>query len=144
MDRDNFKDGKYYSSEAIKRYLLILKNIYKVDYNKFNTNYENHTGTYFIQIYQILKFIKNSTIKNQQLYVNILRAQFTKEELEFLFYHCLGSIGSQKFKPLLEDFEFFEHLALNPNIEKNLTKYNKSIYGKKEAILAKYDELKEH
>lgn len=96
---------------------------HKFEYDKFNDIYERYTGTYFGQIYQILKFIddsyKEKKIENSQRYVNIFRAQFTKDELKFLFYHCLGSIGKRRFKKLVEDYEFFEHIILNKDIEKN-------------------------
>lgn len=136
------KTGKYFSFEAIKIYLSILKYMDKSDYENFNKKYESSTGTYFIQIYQILKFIKYSQIENKQFYVNLLRAQFTKEELEFLFYHCLGSVGERKFKALVEEFEFFEHLILNNRIEIKLFHYSEKAFGENETILSKHEELK--
>ncbi|MCG3657247.1 putative phage abortive infection protein [Aliarcobacter butzleri] len=120
---------------------------HKFEYDKFNDIYERYTGTYFGQIYQILKFIddsyKEKKIENSQRYVNIFRAQFTKDELKFLFYHCLGSIGKRRFKKLVEDYEFFEHIILNEDIEKQLLEYDKKAFGKNEKILEKYNELKE-
>ncbi|MDN5102774.1 hypothetical protein O8C99_06215 [Aliarcobacter butzleri] len=113
------------------------------NYDDFNENFEFITGIYFGQIYQILKFINESDIQNKQRYVNIFRAQFTKNELEFLFYHCLGSIGKRRFKKLVEDYEFFEHIVLNEDIEKRLLEYHKNAFGKNEKILEKYNELKE-
>lgn len=138
-----FTEGYYSSYEAVQKYLAFLKKLHRINYDEFNKKYEGHTGTYFIQIYQILKFINNSQIKNKQFYVNLLRAQFTKEELEFLFYHCLGSVGERKFKPLVEQFEFFEHLVSNKEIEKKLLHYSKNAFGKNETILSKYKEQKE-
>lgn len=128
------------NNEVFNVYLLILKN-YKV-YENFNKNYERFTGIYFGQIYQILKFINDNNIENKQRYVNIFRAQFTKDELEFLFYHCLGSIGKRKFKKLVEDYEFFEHIILNENIKKELLEYDINAFGKNEKILEIYDNLK--
>lgn len=143
IQRDTFKEGDIFSYEALKKYLEIFKQNYRMNYDTFNENYESNTGTYFIQIYQILKFIKYSQIDDKQFYVNLLRAQFTKEELEFLFYHCLGTIGESKFKPLVEKFEFFEHLVLNEEIERKLIHYSESAFGKNENILSKHKELKE-
>ncbi|MEV9528063.1 putative phage abortive infection protein [Aliarcobacter butzleri] len=136
-------DNKLYANEAISKYILILKELLHSEYNKFNNDYEKFTGTYFGQIYQILKFINESNIENSQRYVNIFRAQFTKDELEFLFYHCLGNIGKRRFKKLVEDYEFFEHIILNEDIEKQLLDYDKKAFGKNEKILDKYNELKE-
>ena len=131
--------GEYSSYEAIKMYVILLTKLYETDYDEFNKNYEGYTGTYFIQIYQILKFINNSKIENKQFYVNLLRAQLSKEELDLLFYHCLGSIGKRKFKPLVEQFEFFEHLVLDQDIKQQLTKYAQSAYGDNESILTTYE-----
>lgn len=127
---------------ATTAYLYILK-AYNGNYNNFNMKYESETASYFGQLYQILKFIDKSNIENKQRYVNIFRAQFTKDELEFLFYHCLGNIGKRRFKKLVEDYEFFEHIILNEDIEKQLLDYDKNSFGKNEKILEKYNELKE-
>lgn len=133
---DNSRD------RAIKLFLEILGFFYCKKYDKFNLYYESLTGSYFGQIYQILRFIDDSNIKNKQRYVNLFRAQFTKNELEFLFYHCLGSMGKRKFKKLVEDYSFFEHIILNENIQKQLLDYDKKAFGENENILKRYDELK--
>ncbi|MFW2580116.1 putative phage abortive infection protein [Aliarcobacter butzleri] len=148
INLDSSEDSlKYDGKESIGIYLKIIKQKYASKYDNFNSNYEENTGTYFGQIYQILKFIddsyKEKKIENSQRYVNIFRAQFTKDELEFLFYHCLGSIGKTRFKKLVEDYEFFEHIILNEDIEKQLLDYDKKAFGKNEKILDKYNELKE-
>jgi len=130
-----------YSSKAIKLLLSWCKT--STNYDKFNNSYEKDTGVYFGQIYQILKFINDSNIESKQRYINIFRAQFTKDELEFLFYHCLGTIGKRKFKKLVEDYEFFEHISLNVDIVKQLVEYNIKAFGKNENIINKYNELKE-
>lgn len=126
--------------EIFSIFHLILKNY--ATYDAFNSKYEKCMGVYFGQIYQILKFVDDSNIENKLRYVNIFRAQFTKNELEFLFYHCLGSIGKRRFKKLVEDYEFFEHLILNVKIEESLLEYDIKAYGKNEDILRKYNELK--
>ncbi len=131
--------------KSITAYLYILKTFQKesrINYDEFNIKYESDTGSYFGQLYQIIKFIDESNIEYKQRYINILRAQFTKEELEFLFYHCLGSIGKKRFKDLIERYEFFEHIILNNNIEKQLLEYDIKAFGKNEKILEKYNELK--
>jgi hypothetical protein len=135
--------GTFMGSKGIKKFLLFLNHLDKFDYKKFNDKYENYTGAYFGQIYQILKFIEDSNIENKQRYVNIFRAQFTKDELEFLFYHCLGIIGKRKFKKLVEDYELFEHMILNENVENQLLEYDIDAFGKNEIILKRYIELKE-
>lgn len=119
--------------ETLKRYS---------SYDEFNHGFGFITGVYFGQMFQILKFIDDSNIENKQRYVNIFRAQFTKNELEFLFYHCLGTIGKKRFKKLVEDYEFFEHIILNEYIKKQLLEYDKKAFGNNEKILKIYAELK--
>ena len=141
MTRNNmsYSRGKLdnlYSFDAINKFLLAYR-------CKGKNDFEYVTEIYFEQIYQILKFIDENNIENKQRYVNIFRAQFTKNELEFLFYHCLGTIGKRRFKKLVEDYEFFEHIILNEDIEKQLLEYDKNAFGKNEKILEKYNELKE-
>ena len=77
--------------------------------------YSNIIGHYFGNIYQILKFISTSEIIDKRKYSDLFRAQFSSKELQLLFYHCSASIGSTKFKPLIEEFEFLEHLRIEEN-----------------------------
>lgn len=123
---------------VIRHYLTILKKYYE-KYDEFNDNYELYTGSYFGQAYQIIKFIDETKITNKQRYINIFRAQFTKNELEFLFYHCLGSIGKRKFKKLIEKYEFFEHIIHNDDIDKPLKEYDIRAFGRNEFLLNKYN-----
>tara|TARA_R110002050_G_scaffold104082_6_gene213439 strand:+ start:256 stop:435 length:180 start_codon:yes stop_codon:yes gene_type:complete len=48
----------------------------------------------------------------------------------------------KRFKDLIERYEFFEHIILNDNIEKQLLEYDIKAFGKNEKILEKYNELK--
>ncbi len=143
------EDKEFKSYEAVKIYLQILKynstELTPIIYEKFNELYGGYTSTYFGQIYQILKFIKNSPIteEKKQDYVNLFRAQFTKEELEFLFYHCLGEVGSRKFKPLVEEFQFFEHISLNDEIKKNITDYEIRAFGDNKEITEHFHKIME-
>jgi hypothetical protein len=140
---DNLFFGNLLGKIVIINLLKFFKIKFFLHYEEFNLRFENITGIYFGQIYQILKFIDDSNIENKQRYINIFRAQFTKDELEFLFYHCLGAIGKRKFKKLVEDYEFFEHIILDIDIERQLLIYDKKAFGKNENILKIYDELKE-
>lgn len=128
-----------YSNKAIKKYVYSFKSAYKFNYENFYNTNESSFGTYFGQAYQILNIINQNNIENKQRYVNIFRAQFTKDELELLFYHCLGTIGKRKFKKLVEDYEFFEHIILNENIQKQLLEYDKKAFGKNEKILKLFE-----
>lgn len=78
----------------------------------FHQLYHDELGHYFRNIYQILKFVDQSSIDNKQLYTNLLRAQLSSDELAILFYNCISDFGLRKFKPLIERYAFFEHLPL--------------------------------
>lgn len=143
---DELTFGQLLGKPVIVNLLKLFKMNYFPLYDKYNFKIENITGAYFGQIYQILKFIDDSFIEKKidkpQRYVNIFRAQFTKDELEFLFYHCLGIIGKRKFKELVEKYQFFEHIIFNSDIKMKLSKYNINAFGKNENIQKKYNELK--
>jgi len=146
LNKCNFLvEGNNTGKEVILKLLKFYKNrITKDTYDIFNEKFENITGVYFGQIYQILKLIHESNIEKKERYINIIRVQFTKEELEFLFYHCLGIIGKRKFKKLIEDYSFFEHIISNKDIEKQLTKYNIKAFGNNKKLLIKYNNLKQN
>lgn len=131
-----------YSNRAIKRFMSSFNSTtYNSNYESFYTKNESFFGTYFGQAYQVLNIINENDIESKQRYVNIFRAQFTKDELEFLFYHCLGNIGKRKFKKLVEDYEFFEHIILNENMNKQLLDYDIKAFGNNEKILGIYNNL---
>ncbi|MCG3665457.1 putative phage abortive infection protein [Aliarcobacter butzleri] len=101
----------------------LFKNIFKIKninlnrkptfiYDLCHQCYSNIIGHYFGNIYQILKFISTSENIDKRKYSDLFRAQFSAQELQLLFYHCSGSIGSTKFKPLIEEFEFLKHLSI--------------------------------
>jgi len=156
QSKNDLKRGKDKSIKAIDSMLIWFKHhqlpYYQANsndtqksiqtiYDEYNKDIENITGIYFGQIYQILKFIHESNISDKQRYINIFRAQFTKDELEFLFYHCLGSIGKRKFKSLIEQYEFFEHISINEDITPLIKEYKANAFGKNEEILTLYKSL---
>jgi hypothetical protein len=126
-------------NRAIELFLDIFKVLYTRDYNHFNEHYESLTGAYFVQVYQLLKFVDESIIENKKRYISIFRAQFSKEELELLFYHCLGEIGRPKFKLLVEKYEFFEHMIHHKDIDKPLKQYDIKAFGKSQVLINKYN-----
>lgn len=133
--------GEFKGSYAVKKFIIFFDYLYEKNYEKLNRHFESNTGAYFGHAYQVLKFIDKSIIFDKQRYVNIFRAQFTKDELEFLFYHCLGKIGKRKFKPLLEQYQFFEHIIINEEIESNILEYKRIVFGKNKKNLFIYDKL---
>lgn len=103
-------------------------NDYYLDFHKV---YGDQVGHYFRNIYQILKLIDEEEIENKKLYSNLLRAQLNSYELGLLFFNCISEIGNERFKPLVEKYEFFEHLPrLDFIADKDIKEYAVSAYGK--------------
>ncbi len=124
--------GNYSGRKAHSKLLQILKQyikekdvedfvIHEELYNHFHNEYQDIIGHYFGTIYQILKFINDSheesKINNPNRYAYLFRSQFSKPELELLFYHGFSEIGREKLLPLLSKFEFFEHLPYSKEID---------------------------
>jgi uncharacterized membrane protein len=142
MEKIRFRENEdVKEKETIKRLLDILtaynkksKKDYKDNYDKFHNHYEDKIGHYFGFIYQVLIFIRdaeeNKQIENSKKYAHLYRSLFSKSELALLAHHCLGSIGKEKFKGLVEDFEFFEHLPTNSLDDDLVLMYDKSVFGK--------------
>ncbi|MFQ1711359.1 putative phage abortive infection protein [Aeromonas veronii] len=127
--RDAFKElHEYFLVYRRKHFEYSLKNAYL----QFHNGVDDILGHYFRSIYQTLKLIDNASLSNIQKkeYSNILRAQMSKHELGLLFYNCISNLGCVKFKPLLEKYEFFEHLSSGINIEMEyLLEYDMSVFG---------------
>lgn len=82
----------------------------KLSYKKFYGSYQNDLGSYFRNLYHIIKFVKNSDIEEKKTYTNIVRAQLSTFELALLFYNCLSDNGNRKFKPLVEEYNLVKNL----------------------------------
>lgn len=82
------------------------------EFELFHLAYHDQLGHYFRNVYQILKFVDMSEMKEKKIYTNLLRAQLSSEELALLFYNCLSEYGREKFKPLTEKYALFEHLPV--------------------------------
>lgn len=94
--------------------------------------YSRQFSHYFRTVYQILKFIDNSHFNQEekQFYSNIFRAQFSGSELVILFFNCLSKYGKEKFKPLVEKYEFFEHLVIDDKfLFRDLQEYDINAFG---------------
>ncbi|MDC7250317.1 MAG: putative phage abortive infection protein [Sphaerochaetaceae bacterium] len=115
-------------------------------YDATHDVYQSYIGHYFGNIYQILKLISESKeIKDKKKYSNLFRAQFSSEELKLLFYHCTGKIGSVKFKSLIEEFQFFEHLVIeeiNTNFSFIIRTsiYDLNAFGENKEVINSYKE----
>ena len=83
----------------------------RIAYDRFFQNRQSYTGHYFRTLYNIVKFVKNNDTVSKQLYINLLRAQLSVNELALLFYTCLSDLGRKKFKDLVEEFALLENLS---------------------------------
>ena len=72
-------------------------------------------GSYFRNLYQILKLIKSSfaDMSTQKKYSNILRAQLSNQELSLLLLNCLCPyVDNGQFRKLVIHFELLEHIDI--------------------------------
>lgn len=58
-------------------------------YENFSDQYSQDLGHYFRYLYNIFKFIDESSAEDKKLYTNIVRAQLSDYELLLLFYNSL-------------------------------------------------------
>lgn len=79
-------------------------------YRVFFSDAQPEIGPYFRNLFNILKFVHNSQVDEKKMYVNFIRSQMSTYQLAVLFYNCLSINGVEKFKPLIEHYEFFEDM----------------------------------
>ena len=146
-------------------------------FQKFNQENSNTFKYYCINLYQILKYIDENTPKeslftnvtkmistiyayskdDRQLrikgYANIIRAQLSTDELILLMYNAIGVIpfSGEKYKELLEEYAFLEHLSVEYLEHENiirindiLKQYNKKIAGKNKKLENKIERLQKN
>ncbi|WP_370155996.1 putative phage abortive infection protein [Ferrovibrio sp.] len=73
-------------------------------YERFYQKHNSELGHYFRTVYNIVKFVDASDVKNKKFYTNILRAQLSDAEVALLFHNGLSPYGREKFKPLMERY----------------------------------------
>lgn len=142
-------DKDYHGRKVIPQLLKIFKSYLSNQHNKerfefinagFEQEYQEIISHYFGYIYQVLKFIHKSEIANKERYSSLFRSLFSVSELELLFYHCMGWMGGVRFKPLLEEYKFLEHLMYDENLVPLATKfYDKKVFGENIFWTESYD-----
>jgi hypothetical protein len=108
-------------------------------YMEFFTQNQADLGHYFRNMYHILKFInEEDIIKNKKRYSNLLRAHLSSYELSILFYNGLGDYGTEKFKPLIEQFSFLKNLDIDLIISReHINEYDESAFKTKKQSTTK-------
>lgn len=109
---------------------------YENTLNRINIAYEamfierrEDLGHYFRHLYNIVKYIDTASVKNKQIYANLLRAQLSTVEHLLLFYNCLSSYGIKKFKLLVEKYALLENMPEDTiDIELNDDSKHKDFY----------------
>ncbi|MBI1731904.1 MAG: putative phage abortive infection protein [Gammaproteobacteria bacterium] len=86
---------------------------------------------YFRSLYNTVKFVKISDVKEKRFYTNLIRSQLSSYEVVLLFYSCLSDFGRDRFKPLIEEFALLEALprALLINSTEHLLLYEAGAFG---------------
>jgi hypothetical protein len=127
-------------------------------FSDFNNTNDTTFKYYFLNLYQLLKFVdediphKNKD-KYSKKYINILRAQLSKNELILLTYNAIGVIEfcGENYKELVEKYAFFEHLTYDDYINNNeyilsiinaiLDLYEINVFGKNQQIIDKINDV---
>lgn len=147
-----------YNQDLIDNSLLEDKFLYfKNEFDNFNNEYDTTFKYYFINLYQILKYIDTYSQDEKQAkeYTNMIRAQLTKNALILLAYNAIGvqNFTTNQYKLLVEKYAFFEHLRYddfceNANIieilNTILTKYDDKAFGNNIELIEKVRGIKEH
>ncbi len=100
-------------------------------YMRFFDESQAELEHYFRSLYNTVKFVKISDVKEKRFYTNLIRSQLSSYEVVLLFYSCLSDFGRSKFKPLLEEFALLEALprALLINSTEHLLLYEAGAFG---------------
>ena len=100
-------------------------------YTRFFDENQAELEHYFRSLYNTVKFVKISDVKEKRFYTNLFRSQLSSYEVVLLFYSCLSDFGRAKFKPLLEEFALLEALprALLINSTEHLLLYEAGAFG---------------
>ena len=126
------------------------RKLFNTDYLNFLDKNQHVFGHYFRTIYQILKFLyinkeifdkQDSESINDKFYSNILRASLSSQELLFIYFNGISEIAlynsdkQYKYKNLINEFSFFEHLSPVSAIDMPNSPEKESVYG----LLSLYD-----
>lgn len=100
-------------------------------YLNFYEKNQSEFGHYFRSLFNIINLVDRSSIEEKRLSTNLVRAQLSSFELTLLFYNTLSEMGSEKFKPLVEEYSLLKTIPrkelINPH--DHLPLFNDSAYG---------------
>lgn len=101
---ENFKDEPK-DSETQGTLIMIIAN-----YVGLSVRNAYQLGLYFRNLYNIVKYVDESEIRNKKRYTNLLRAQLSSYEMAMLFYNCIFLYEKKrtKFAKLINRYKLFE------------------------------------
>ncbi|TBV26846.1 hypothetical protein DMZ43_07205 [Meridianimaribacter sp. CL38] len=130
INKEDNNDKKI-NNVSIDKALIVFSEIYD--------QFKSDLSHYFRTLYHIIKFIDQSGIDDKKQYISIMRAQLSSYEQTLLFYNCLHSNGSEKFKPLIEKYSLLKNIDKDLIINKNhLNEYHTDAYGRNTSVKAIY------
>lgn len=100
-------------------------------YKAFHRKNLTILGHYFRFVYNVLKFIDNSSLdfESKKQLVNFLKSSLSQTQLGLIFFNCIFGVGELKFKPLIEKYGLFDNLDTNGvSISKFKYKYNEKAF----------------
>jgi hypothetical protein len=104
--RLKYEDHKKFRPLAPQHELLLSA------YDDFFKLHQSDVGHYFRSLYNMVKFVHRSDLPEKRMYTNLVRAQLSSYEQVILLYNCMSPLGSEKFKPLIEEYGLFKNLPI--------------------------------
>lgn len=105
-----------------KKKTTSVNNMLPRAYTNFWRDHQPELGHYYRYLFRLVLFVKNSEM-GSDLYMNLLRAQLSDQELLLLFYNGLSPSGAA-FKPLIEEWALLDNMP----VIKLLDKSHSSLY----------------
>lgn len=98
---------------------VVINHILKLWVLLYHDNEYQLDGLFRV-IYRLILWVdsqdnKRVSLAQKWLYVSIIRSQFSRIEMIFLFYNGLTGVG-EKFKPLIEKYALFDNLTFDSDI----------------------------
>lgn len=134
-------------------------NIFIKIFDEYNDTYDTNFKYYFLNLYQIFKYISKSAPKGKtKFYSNIIRAQLSKNELILLTYNAIGvqNFTTNTYQQYIESYSLLEHMqlddflshphvqvsAISSTVEEILKKYNDDAFGENQKFIDDLENLR--
>lgn len=134
-------------------------NIFIKIFDEYNDTYDTNFKYYFLNLYQIFKYISESAPKEKtKFYSNIIRAQLSKNELILLTYNAIGvqNFTTNTYQQYIESYSLLEHMQLDDflshphvrvsdissTVEEILKKYNDDAFGENQKFIDDLENLR--